>query len=206
LRYLLIGVLLFGVGFVSWQLAGRRIVTLLDRVTLAQIEFAALGRSVYDLGALQLCGKSLDLMDPAFRWVGDVSLNSSGRVVLESGGRRFTFGPGRIIAAVGGVPTLEFNQDPGDEASLIVEQSRFAWPTPFETNFMTGYVRSRKRNVYFRLHWTKLSGAKLTMLWKTVQNFYQRDGWMPPQVQGVAGGLTEVDIQEAGGLEDAPHE
>jgi len=133
----------------SWVFAGKRIVTLLDGITLARIEFASLEHVVYDLGSLRLAGKSLDLMDPAFAWAANVSLDSSGRAVLESGGRRFPFGQGRVTASIDGVPTFEFGKDPGDEASLIVEQSRLAWPTPFETNFMTGYVPSKKRNVYF---------------------------------------------------------
>src|SRR5262249_47953150 len=106
----------------------------------------------------------------------------------------------------GGLLKFEFAKDPGDEASLIVDQSRLAWPTPFETNFMTGYVPSRKRNVYFELRWTKLSGAKLTMLWKTEQGYYRRDGWMPPRIVAVAGGLVRVDIHEATDLENAAGE
>jgi hypothetical protein len=199
----LICALLCGVGLVSWILAGRTIVTLLDRVTLARIEFPSLEHTVYDLGNLQLAGKHLDLMNPAYATVAHVSLSSSGRAVLESGGRRFTFGLGHSLPSIGGVPKFEFDKDPGDEATLIFEQSRLAWPTPFETNFITGYVPSRKRNVYFRLRWTKLSGAKLTMEWKTEQNYYRRDGWMPPVIQAVAGGLIRVDIQEATDLENA---
>jgi hypothetical protein len=194
------------VGLVTWVFAGRRLVTLLDRVTLARIESPVLEHTVYDLGSLQLGGKHLDLMNPAFARAADLSLSSSGRAVLKSGGRRFTFGPGHSLPSIGGMPKFEFDKDPGDEALLIVEQSRLAWPTPFEMNFMTGYAPSRKRNVYFRLRWTKLSGAKLTMQWKTEQNYYSRDGWMPRVIEGVAGGLTRVDIHEAADLENAADE
>jgi len=206
LRYLLICVLLFGAGLGCWMLEGRCIVALLDRVTLVRIEFPALQHLVYDTGTLELGGKRLDLMTPAAAWAGELTLSSSGRVLLESGGRRFSFGPGHRVPSIGGLPKFEFAGDPGDEASLTVEQSRLAWPTPFETNFMTGYVASRRRNVYFRLRWTKLSGAKLNMLWKTEQGYYRRDGWMPPRIEGVAMGLTRVDIEEATGLESAAAE
>jgi hypothetical protein len=133
-------------------------------------------------------------MNPAYAWAADVTLDSSGRAVLESGGRRFAFGPGHSLSSNPGVRNFEFEKDPGDEASLIVERSRLSWPTPFEMNFMTGYAPSRKRNVYFRLRWTKRSGAKLTIDWKTEQNYYRRDGWMPPVIEAVAGGLTRIDI------------
>jgi hypothetical protein len=206
LRYLLICVLLFGLGLVCWLLGGRRIVTVLDRISLALIDFPALEHLVYDTGTLELGGKRLDLMSPAATWAGEMSLSSSGHAVLESGGRRFSFGPGHTVPSIGGLPKFEFAKDPGDETSFTVEQSRLAWPTPFETNFMTGYVPSRKRNVYFRLRWTKLSGAKLNMLWKTEQGYYRRDGWMPPRIEGVAMGLTRVDIDEATDLENAADE
>jgi hypothetical protein len=206
LRYLLICVLLFGTVMISWLLAGRRIVTALDRITLAWIDVPALEHLVFDAGTLELGGRRLDLMTPAGAWAGDVSLSSRGRVVLESGGRRFSFGPGHSVPSMGGLPKFEFVEDPGDEASLTAAQSHLAWPTPFETNFMTGYVPSRKRNVYFRLRWSKRSGAKLTMLWKVEQNYYRRDGWMPPHIEGVAMGLTRVDIEEAADLERAAAE
>jgi hypothetical protein len=94
------------------------------------------------------------------------------------------------------VPKLEFTKDTGDEVMLTVEQSRIAWPTPFAMNFMTGYSASRKRNVYLRLLWTKLSGSKLDMLWKTEQGYYSRDGWLPPQVESVTDGLIQVYIMD----------
>jgi hypothetical protein len=59
-----------------------------------------------------------------------------------------------------------------------------------------GYAASRKRNVYLRLHWTKLSGAKLEMLWKTEQGYYWRDGWLPPRIESVTNGLVHVNMRE----------
>jgi hypothetical protein len=211
LRYLVICALLFSVGLVSWGiltwlLAGRRFVNLLDRVTLALVESPAAEHLVFESGNIELGGKSLTLENPAFKWAAQVSLSSSGHVVLESGGRRFPLGPGNSLPNIGGVPKFEFAKDPGDEVLFTVQQSRVAWPTPYETNFMTGYVASRRRNVYVRLRWTKLSGAKLDMLWKTDQGYYRRDGWRPPRIEGVAGGLIRVKIREATYLENAAAE
>jgi len=198
LRYLLICGLLFAIALVTWLLAGKRLVSVLDRLTLVGVDHPDMKRVISEGGDLELGGKHLDLMDPAFARVAEISLSSSGRVVLESGGRRFPLGPGHSIPHIGGVPKFEFTQDPGDEVLFTVEQSRLAWPTPFETNFMTGYSPSRKRNVYLRLRWIKPSGAKLELLWKTEQSYYQRDGWLPPRIERVTDGLIHINIRDSG--------
>jgi hypothetical protein len=196
LRYVVICGLLSGVALASCLLAGRRLVTLLDRVSLVVVERRGVDGLIYKGGTLELAGKRLDLMNAAFARPADLSLDSSGRVFLESGGRQFLLGPGRPAASTRGAPTIEVTKDTGDEVLFTVEQSRVAWPTPFEMNFMTGYSASRKRNVYFRLRWTKPGGSKLCRLWKTEQGYYRRDGWLPPQIESVMDGLVEVKIQE----------
>lgn len=204
LRYVLIGGLLSCVALVSWLLAGRRVVTLLDRVTLVLVGHRSLDRMIYESGTLQLGDKHFDLRNPVFARVAEVSLTVSDRVVLESGGRQFPLGPGHAVPYIGGMPKFEFAKDTGDEVLLTVEQSRFAWPTPFEMNFMTGYAPSRKRNVYLRLSWAKRSGAKLEMVWKAEQGYYQRDGWLPPRIERVTDGLIHVNIQDPGNSNAQP--
>lgn len=80
--------------------------------------------------------------------------------LLSTGGRSFTLAP-----------------EPGDETSFTVRRSCLSWPTPFETNFMTGHVSSWRRHLYYRLVWKKRSGAKLEMVWRYEQWFYSTDGW-----------------------------
>lgn len=188
---------MFGVVLVCWLLLGRRLVTLLDGVTLVQVERIGVERLMYDGSILDVGGRRLDMTGPAFEKLAQVSLNASSRVVLESLGRQFPLGPGQSTPYPNGTSALQFTKDPGDDVRLTMEQSRLAWPTPFEMNFMTGYSASRKRNVYFRLLWTKVSGAKLQMVWKTEQGYYSRDGWLPPRIESVMDGLIHVSIREA---------
>jgi hypothetical protein len=197
LRYVLICGLLSGVALVSWLLAGRRLVTLLDGVTLAVVDQPGVERLVYDGGVLELGGKHVDLMTPAFVRVAEVSLGAEGRVALESGGRQFPLGPGRSIPYIGTLRKVEFTRDAGDDVLFTVEQSRIAWHTPFEMNFMTGSAPSRKRNVYLRLRWIKRQGARMEMRWKTEQSYYREDGWSPPRIETVLDGLVHVNIREA---------
>jgi hypothetical protein len=197
LRYVLIGGGLSGVVLVTWLLAGRHLVTLLDRMTLLVVERPPVERLVSDGNALELAGKHVDLMSPAFDGLAVITLRPDGRAFLESAGKQFPLGLGRPVSAVGGAPQFEFTKDPGDDVQFAVEQSRLAWPTPFEMNFMTGYAPSRKRNRYLRLRWTKRSGARLHMLWKTGQSYYARDGWLPAATDSVIDGLVRVDIKEA---------
>jgi hypothetical protein len=85
---------------------------------------------------------------------------SLNRQVLSTGNRSFTLAP-----------------EPGDETSFTIDRSCLSWPTPFETNFMTGHSPSWKRHLYYRLVWKKRSGAKLEMVWCYEQWFYSTDGW-----------------------------
>jgi hypothetical protein len=65
---------------------------------------------------------------------------------------------------------------PGDELSFTLERSLLPWPTPFAFNFMTGQAPSRKRHRYYRLVWTKRSGARLEMIWRYEEWFYPDNG------------------------------
>jgi hypothetical protein len=182
----------------TWLLAGWWLVSCLDRITLLLVDRRGIDRLVFDGGTLELDGKRLDLMNPAFARQAELSMDTAGRVVLSSGGRQFPLGPGRPSLPVGRAPRFEFTQDPGDEVILTIERSRVAWPTAFEMNFMTGYAPSRKRSVYVRLRWTKPSGARLELLWKTEQAYYRRDGWLPPREEAITDGLIHVDMRPAG--------
>src|SRR5438105_4019456 len=67
--------------------------------------------------------------------------------------------------------------DPGDEVALTVDRSWLSWPTPFETNFMTGHTTTWRRHRYYRLVWKKRSGATLEARWRYEQWRYPAFGW-----------------------------
>lgn len=190
--------LLFAAGLASWLLAGRWIVGLLDGVTLEVVDQREVERFRYEGGILQIEGKRLDLLDPAFAAVASVSLESNGSAaVLESGGKRFRLGTASSISSEGGALSFECAKDPGDQVQFTHHRSRLPWLTPFEMNFMTGYSPSRKRNVYFRLRWRKPGGEQLEMVWETGQSYYSRDGWLPREMESVTDSLMRVAIQAA---------
>ena len=197
LRNILIYGLIFVVALVTWLLAGRRLVTLLDAVSLSVSDRAGVERLIYDDGILEIAGRRMDLMNPAFVRLAEVSLGSDGRVTLESGGRQFPMGLGQPLPHIGRMPKFDCTKDAGDEIRFTIEQSRMAWPTFFEMNFMTGHAPWWKRNVYPRLRWTKPGGARLHVLWKTEQSYYSQDGWSPPRIETVIDGVVSVEIVES---------
>lgn len=196
MRHLLIYGLVSVTALVCWLLAGRRLVTLVDGVSRARVYDVGLEGVIYDDGILELGGKHLDLRNPAFVRLAEVSLDAGGRAGLESGGQRFPMGPGRPLPHIGRMPRFECTKDAGDEIRFTVEHSRMAWPTFFELNFMTGHAPMWKRNVYLRLRWTKRNRTKLELLWKTEQSYYSQDGWSPPHIEAVLDGLIYIRIVE----------
>lgn len=130
-------------------------------------------------------------------------IGASGRVSLVDLGKSFPLGTGRSYFARTGLPEFEFTPDLGDTVQFSIERSLLSWPTPFETNFMTGVVPHWKRNAYCRLRWTKRSGARLEMLWRVEQAWYTEGGWRPARIKYVTDGLLPVRIKEATDLEAA---
>ena len=86
----------------------------------------------------------------------------------------------------------------GDTARISIDHSAVAWPNYFEVNFMTGNSPKWKRYIYRRLIWKKPNGAKLEMLWRYEQFFYQNDGWIEAfMVRPETTGLIRVEISDA---------
>jgi hypothetical protein len=131
------------------------------------------------------------------------TIDAGGRVSLVDSGKSFPLGAGQSNVARSGWPELEFTPDAGDTVQFSIERSLLSWPTPFETNFMTGVVPHWKRNAYCRLRWTKRSGARLEMLWRVEQSWYTEGGWVPPRIGYVTTGLLPVRIKQAADLEAA---
>src|SRR5947207_2938446 len=137
---------------IAWLFAGRQLSLLLDHIVTARVESLPVTPIAYDGGFLSLGGRILS----------DLKLNndSANRPILSADGKSFT-------------PVL----DSGDEVALTVDRSWLSWPTPFETNFMTGHTTSWRRNRYYRLIWKKRSGATLEARWRYEQWRYPAFGW-----------------------------
>src|SRR5436305_361678 len=84
----------------------------------------------------------------------------------------------------------------GDTVSAALDRSLLAWPTPlFQVNFMTGYVPSWQRNLYYRLSWAKASGARLDILWRLRQDYDAVNGWTGGRLTD----LIRIEIRPASG-------
>lgn len=142
--------------------------------------------------------RSLDLTGPgpSYGNAADIAADAEGRLVLSAGGKSFVLGAATgnhipVQEAEGSM--AEFAAEPGDNASLVIEHSLLAWPTPFEFNVvgMGGAATTWKRHVYYRLSWVKASGARLSMLWEGEQPYYgAANGWGAP-----GSFLMQVDIR-----------
>lgn len=124
-----------------------------------------------------------------------LTANASQHLVLLSDGKSFELGP---MVSGGGhsVAGIEFSPESGDKVSFVTERCLLSWPTPFNFNFMTGQSPSWKRHLYYRLVWTKPSGAALEMLWRYEQYFFPANGWASGFMtkEGITG-LRRVEIR-----------
>lgn len=142
--------------------------------------------------------RSLSLTGPGplYGRAAEIAVDDAGRLALSAGGKSIVLGirTGRSLAVDAGEPDLpEYAAEPGDSASLVIERSRLAWPTPFETNFvgLGGTATTWKRHVYYRLTWAKASGARLSMAWAGEQPYDGVNLWRAPGSL-----LVKVEIQE----------
>ena len=122
-----------------------------------------------------------------------VGTTKDGQLALSFRGKVFAFAPvssqdDKLAAKV----------PDGDTARISIQHSALAWPNYFEENFMTGNSPKWKRYIYRRLIWKKPNGAKLEMLWRYEQFFYQNDGWVEAfMVRPETTGLIRVEISDA---------
>jgi hypothetical protein len=141
--------------------------------------------------------RGLDLTGPSplYGQAATIAVDDAGRLVLSAGGKDFVLGirTGKQLATDAGERDLpEYEAEPGDRASLVIERSLLAWPTPFELNVvgMGGTATTWKRHVYYRLSWVKASGARLSMLWAGEQPYDGVNLWRAPDAS-----LASVDIE-----------
>ena len=159
----------------TWIFCGHKISLLLDRFGTIEVTSARINSIAYQGdgtgGILHVNDLELSLNDrngPA----PSIGTTKNDQLALADRGKVFAFGPVRTEAE-----NLATVPPAGDDPSIEIRRSILNWPTPFETNFMTGHSPSWKRHLYYRVHWKKSSGANLEMLWRYEQYFYPGNGW-----------------------------
>lgn len=201
LRQILYCVLALGGALTLWLVAARPFSLLADRFHTVLLEAPRLDRFRYNNGVLEFPPMTLYTTQSRFDRTAEVALNENGRAILTSGGLHFALGPGHTLAMPTGFLAVDFTPDPGDRIAITVARGGLSWPTPFEMNFMTGVAPNWKRNVYIRLRWSKPSGARLHMLWRDEQLYYNNTGWVPTEFHVNIGGLADVAIREVADLQ-----
>jgi len=178
----------------TWIFYGRQISLLLDRFGTIEMTSARINSIAYQGngtgGILHVNDLGLSLNDRNGP-TPSIGTTKNDQLALADRGKVFAFGPVRTEAE-----NLATVPPAGDDTSIEIRRSILNWPTPFETNFMTGHSPSWKRHLYYRVHWKKSSGANLEMLWRYEQYFYPGNGWASGFMtrQGSTG-LIRVEIK-----------
>jgi hypothetical protein len=203
-----------------WLAMARQLSELLDGVTTVRVAslspspfgwngtWLQFGPPLGDVGAnfvgrlraIDAQFRTLDLtgQGPLYGSAAEIAVDAKGKLVLSAGGKGFVLAArtgGYFPSDAGDSDMPEFAAEPGDSASLVIERSLVAWPTPFEINFvgLGGTATTWKRHVYYRLSWVKASGARLTMLWAGEQPYDRVNLWRAPGVF-----LVKVEIRQLG--------
>ena len=179
-------VALFGI----WIAGARPLSLLLDRVHTVEIEsrpITQLGVADADHGMLLINDQPMSTASPDNSvYPLKMNLNEERRFVLQNAGRTIELG------RADGLFLLK--PAAGDKAWLQIERSMLSWPTPFEFNFLSGHAPSWKRHLYYGLVWEKAGGARLEMVWRYEQYFY--DDWASGfMTRAGTTGLIRVDIR-----------
>ena len=180
--------------FASWIFGGRQLSLLLDRFWTIETASSRINSVVYEGsgtgGLLHVNDIALSLNDrngPS----PTVGTTKNGELALADSGKVFAFGLPRSEAE-----NLAAAPPAGDDAFIEIRRSVLSWPTPFDFNFMTGHSPSWKRHLYYRVLWTKPSGAQLQMLWRYEQYFYPGNGWASGfMTREGSTGLIRLDIR-----------
>jgi hypothetical protein len=178
----------------TWIFYGHQISLLLDRFGTIEMTSVPINSIAYQGngtgGIFHVNDLGLGLNDrngPA----PSIGTTKNDQLALADRGKVFAFGPVRTEAE-----NLATVPPAGDDTSIEIRRSILNWPTPFETNFMTGHSPSWKRHLYYRVRWKKSSGGNLEMLWRYEQYFYPSNGWGSGFMtrQGFTG-LIQVEIK-----------
>jgi hypothetical protein len=156
---------------VLWLLLGSRIVLVLDRMFPGPFVAKDIGELLIDTDTFILGDRRWPL--PGLT----LTLDPQSRIVLSADGRTFTLGPVRTRWQDPVNPQYQFVPEPGDEVAFTRDVSRLNWHTPFAFSFGGGTQPKSHRYAYDRLRWKKQSGARLEIVWRDEQNFYQSSNW-----------------------------
>jgi len=178
----------------TWIFGGRQLSLFLDRFGTLQTASSRVNSLVYEGsgtgGILHINDLALGLNDRNGP-TPNIGTTKNGQLALANTGKVFAFGPPRSEAE-----NLATAPPPGDDAFIQIRRSILSWPTPFDFNFMTGHSPSWKRHLYYRVLWTKPSGAQLQMLWRYEQYFYPGTGWASGfMTREGSTGLIRLDIR-----------
>ncbi len=177
-----------------WILRGRQISLFVDRFGTIETASTRINSIVYEGsgtgGIFRINDLALGLNDKNGP-TPNIGTTKDNQLGLATGGKVFAFGPPRSEAEnLAAVPPAS------DDAFIRIRRSALSWPTPLDTNFMTGHSPSWKRHRYYQLVWKKPSGANLEMLWRYEQYFYPGDGWGNGfMTREGSTGLIRVDIR-----------
>lgn len=200
-------ILLYALGvLLVWLFAGRHVISLLDRVHALNLTRTPVEKLRFTGNTLSFAGVSHDiLVDQSLPSGLNIRLGSNKRAAITYKGATFSAGPATPVLNPHGLPEFEFTPDPGDTVTYTTEQSHLSWPTPFEMNFMTGYTHSWRQYIYFRLVWTKRSGAHMQILWRRDRGYNNQNGWQTNDIRITNAALRQVSIIEAADLTAAAH-
>ena len=197
MRKILLLILLILALVVLWLWRGRDLSILLDRFGTVQTASNPIDAIAYNGdgsgGTLQIADRNLSL-DEARLSAGrpNIGTTNDAQLALSYAGKVFPFGPISLETQ-----QLRTNRPGDDTATLSISHSAVPWPNFFEINYMTGNSPKWKRNIYQKLVWKKSNGAKLEMVWRYEQFFYQNNGWTEGlMIRPPATGLIRVEISE----------
>jgi len=178
----------------TWIFGGRQLSLFLDRFWTIETASSRINSVVYEGsgtgGILHINDLALGLNDRNGP-TPNVGTAKDGQLALADNGKVFAFGVPRSEAE-----NLATVPPQGDDAFIQIRRSILSWPTPFDFNFMTGHSPSWKRHLYYRVLWTKPSGAQLQMLWRYEQYFYPGNGWASGfMTREGSTGLIRLDIR-----------
>src|ERR1700719_320376 len=180
-----------------WLWRGRDLSGVVDRFKTIETNSRAIATISYEGtgsgGVLHLADVDLTLDETVFESPKpNVGTTKDGQLALSFRGKVFPFGP-----ALSQDDRLAAKVPEDDTATISIEHSALAWPNFFEVNFMTGNSPKWKRYTYRKVIWQKPNGAKLKMLWRYEQYFYQNDGWVEAfMTRPGATGLIRVEISD----------
>jgi hypothetical protein len=148
-------------------------------------------------GGILICnGVSFSLNDLSQGLSLSVGSTKDNQLALATSGKVFPFGALTSTSDNTG-ERLATVPPSGDQAFLVMRHSVLSWPTPFDTNFLTGHSPSWKRHTYQEIRWKKSSGASLQMLWRYEQLFYTGNGWTSGfMTREGSTGLIQIEIKE----------